>query len=431
MSFQAFPSAAVFSPATSFPTTGFLGQLECELSNGCIDPVIIRSVLRAKATALTQGVANSGWKSGVTTPIGSNELLVAPPTSGKSHLERVTDGPIEEALEEVCAEVDGDIKPDLYLGDTTTEAIVDAILSWPHRLLVSDEASNQDRHLSSGVGKARLTKYIDCHPYQHARVGTGRKALRNYRFKMFLAIQPDELDARKSLYGIGKSGNGFINRFHVAKGGWPVTADMAMQVGLSVETKNLLKKKSIELLQLAHKNVGLNDLDWRAIPFLPDADKSFHEWGREVWSLSQKGQPYHHIAEFVGRSPERIRRWVTTHHLIDFGTEGGVSREYLEYAIFDDHQSIKAFSQMAYSPHLLTQIEKDAIPLEEAIRRYMYAMGEPPKLKELKKYAPNYGLTAARLSRALALLGERGRIQVVTHQGTDLVVLNIRQLSRF
>lgn len=75
------------------------------------------------------------------------------------------------------------------------------------------------------------------------------------------------------------------------------------------------------------------------------------------------------------------------------------------------------------------EIAANRLAFEIRERTYAYAM--PPALKDLRKDAVNLGLTLASFDRALAVLGEQGRMRVLHHGGVTFVVLTGTRVSVF
>ena len=155
---------------------GLLGVIEQTLGLSGIDPSIVRSMLIAFASLLTQGTADVLWPNGQRLPIGLPVLLVAPSGAGKSVIFTSLIEPIRRCLSEVLTDEDSPHRPAFFIEDATREAIIHHLRDWPLAGLFTDEAGLLKQLLHSAA--STLAKLLDGADLNHARVSTRRIELR-------------------------------------------------------------------------------------------------------------------------------------------------------------------------------------------------------------------------------------------------------------
>lgn len=396
--------------------------------NECgIDPAISEAITFGVMSFVTMGQADTRWPNGAVTPIGGNVLLSANSSSSKSFplhalLDKVNQFPFTQT--DIASEAD---KVDLLVEDATREAIVLQLKQFLVAALISEEAGMLQRLMADS---AALAKLLDCRPLRHARVSDGRTNVPWYRFCMMLLEQPDVFEKHKVLMGASRGGTGLINRFFVVEGG-PMRAHGGIHHAGQLESaapeflKRMIQLLEATIQQVLRRVSGLPVLD-----LSPDAKRYLIEVDAEIRRLCTGNGLYSKMPEYGTRHVERVLRMSGSDHVFHHGVEGEIQLETVQRINQFGQNSLMAFFRMTYVPPKCTKDELDAIALEAYVRRCIDWNKSCPKLKELKKCAPNFGLTSTRVSRALAWLGEHGRAQIFPHEDGDLVVLTNRDFSR-
>lgn len=406
----------------TFP--GKLGLIANALYRTPIDPALSAAIMMAFITLLTRGLAFALWPNGMTLPVGAHVVTLAGSGTGKSLLKRFLFDPFDAYIgSRVMA---SGKHPDFLFEDVTRESTIMALRDWPVRLLMVEEGSMVERLFKNIAALGTFAKLADSASLFHARIESGRIALKDYAFAMALFVQPDNWEWMKITFGKQSGGIGLHNRCFFVKGGWPLSQDDLERLVLPPEVMHLIEALIDEYVGecLLQVEQGLQHRSRKRLS--PDALMYFkHQVATyRPYGLSQ-------TSEYVSRHPERVLGLSGGMSVIVDGPASDISLECIESAARLGEASIATYGQMTYVPPTLTQAEQDALTLENAIRGIINSMGSPPKLKDLKKYAMNIGLTSARFNRALALLGQHGRVQVVIYEGDDLVIPNTRLLGRF
>lgn len=430
---NSWPPSAPLQPSVAtgyFP--GLLGQMAQELGGVGIDGDIATAQLIAVTSLLTQGIADVSWPNGQSVPVGGNSLLVAPSGGGKSVLFRILMEPISSVLAEVAtAGSEHSATPAFFIEDATREALLDHLSEWPVAGLFTDEAGQLKQLL--GNAAPTLAKLLDGAPLRHARVSTGRIELIGHRVTMLLMEQPQIFEASKALLGVGSGGVGLINRFFVAAAQGLQAGASLHRVGLSTTVAQRYACKVNDLLESTIKMVRSKT----ARPILQlssQASEFFAGLNDEIQKDQVSNPGLVKMAEYASRHSERTLRFAGALHVFEHGVEGLVQLPTLQAANHLGRWSLDNFLQLTYEPPRLSQAEQDAMTLAQALDQAAQSTGGSPlRLSELRRCAPNIGLTKSRFERALPILARQGKVTVVPHGNVDWLTVHraSHHLSRF
>jgi len=380
-----------------------------DLRQSGIDPVIIGAALIQSSTTVAQGAADLAWPNGSPGKIGANVCLVAPSVSGKSLTLQTLNEPIHRYLANHDHDASSTGDPDFYLEDTTPAGIWSALMSWPIRALVAEEAGMLVSRIQGNSSQATLSKMLDGTPFAFSR-GVGRPiALRNHRFSIFLTLQPDVFVDIKAVLGMANGSVGLPNRFFFFHGGWPVSYDQLHRVKLSDDTRLRFEARVAQCLDPAIRYGEISGKERPVLSLTTDAEKCLSATARQAAMGTFIGSQGIPPSEYCARSAERIRRLAAVFHVFENGPEGDVSEEYVLRAASVDNCSRCSFAQMTYSPPPVTP----AMVLENALHTWAATTGMTRiSLADIKGHRINLGLTSTQLSKALAELGGGRRIVV-------------------
>lgn len=389
---------------------GLLGQMLGELQQSGIAAGLIRLQLIATASLLTQGVADVEGPMGGS-PIGVPGIGVHPSGAGKSAIFRILLNPIVEALNTMPSRMQG-----FVLEDATREAVVASLKDCPVAGIFTDEMAQLSEML--GVGAPTLTKLMDGSGIRHARIGNKNsedKQLRaslstNTRLTALLLVQPQVLERMKSTLGAGEGGQGHINRY-ACDDSHARLMNPATGLGLSEQAEADYKARIRSLLESTSQNVLDPEKTRPVIKLSPEAMNHCRAMcGAQVLGAT---------SEYASRHVQRVLRMAGAIHVFEYGPKGELGLQDLFIAEAIDRASIEAFTRLTYVPPKLTQAEMDAQTLMQAIAGV--APNTSLRLKEMRKHAPNLGMTKTRFDKALPLVCSQGHAWVRTHEGEEFV----------
>lgn len=414
-------------PLYSLP--GLLGLMGSDLNAGDgVAAEIIGTELIAFASLLTQGVADVAWPNGQTMSIGANAVLAAPSGTGKSLIFKILTNPIEEYLAERQSNEEA-MHYDFLIEDSTREAILQSMRDWPVAGLFTDEAGQLKGLLKDAP---TLVKLLDGAPLRSSRVSTGRVALNGQRFCMLLMEQPEVFEATKSLLGASKGGVGLINRFFVVFSDGSGARGSPHRVALPTNVEQAYKAKIYELLSASILHINEKNHNRPILKLSAAASQFLVDLDRDTRRNCMQGSPWFFISEYISRHVERVLRLAGVFHAFENGVNGEISLDTLQRAEIIGNWYVESFARIVYEPPKQTQVEADANQLERSFFQVFQhtARSQFPK-SELSHYALNIGLTPARVTRALAVLGEQGRVRIFMHLRKPWVELNTFRLPQY
>lgn len=405
------PTSYTLSAFPIHALPGLLGEIAHDLAAGGIDKGIVCMEIIGFTSMLTQGTADAAWANGQTLPVGSNVLIVASSGFGKTAIYKVLKSPIDKFLTQCHTETDQHFLPEFFIENATRAAIIEQLFVWPIGNLLTDEGGIvNDLFRSSAPTVAKLT---DSAPLLNARVGSGRKALLDYRFVMMALYQPDIYELIKPMLGANKGGVGIGNRFLYGKA-------LAPQIGAEIHPQRLsdsvekrYAQRIRDLLTLTIANV--HDKKNRPILRLsPEALQYFGDLKNQMRQLQSADPSYQRIEEYISRHSERVLRLAGAIHVFEYGADTAISSATIQAADQIGRWSIDAFLALTYVPPKKTQAELDGEILLQAFHEVVRTTNQTSfQMKDCRRQAPNLGLTAARFTRALPLLAATGKIQIV------------------
>ncbi|MFZ2986359.1 DUF3987 domain-containing protein [Ideonella sp.] len=383
-----------------------------------IQPEVALTTTLACVSLLTQGVADIGWPNGMPIPIGISCLLVANSGAGKSVTLRTLMSGIHRYLErEIASEVDQ--TPLFLMEDSSRAAIIAHLLKWGVAGLFTDEGGQLKILLKDGA--ATIAKLIDGTPMNHARMSTGRVSLKDHRFTMLIAEQPSVFEDSRDLLGASKGGIGLLNRFIVGTATTQPAGASAFNLGLPPDISARYDERAFALLGTAIKNVT----EGRTRPVLrldATAQQRFARIADETVRMARYDQRLVNVGEYVTRHAERLLRVAGAIHVFHHGATGEVDSTTLEAAHQIGLWSIESFLALTQAPPKPTIAEQDAELVYQALRKT-----SPPwthscyRLSELRRSAPNLGMTPARFNRALPILAGQGLVTIDTQGRQDFL----------
>ncbi len=394
---------------------GLLGEMSTDLQESGLVPGLINLNLIAIASLLAQGVADVEGPMGLS-PIGVPCAGVYRSGAGKSSSVNVLLAPIVEVLAAMPSRMDG-----FLLEDATREAVVLSMQDSPVAGLMTDEGGQLERML--GTSAPTFAKLMDGSDIRHARVGNKTKeeqdlrvSITNPRFTALLLMQPDVFEKRlKARLGAGEGGQGLANRF-VWDDSPATKLNHSRSLGLRGRIRDAYKERIVPLLGMTAEHMYLE------------------KKRRPVVRLSPEAQAYLLVlraAEFPGaatvyavRHAQRTLRLAAAFHVFEQGPNGDIDLADLQAAEAFDRASIEAFSRLSAVPVKLSQAQIDAQVLMRAFTGC--APNACFKVADLRKRAPNLGLTKPRFDKALPLICGSGQAFVYVHAGHEY--LQLRQL---
>lgn len=384
------------------------------------DPAAPEAIQFGLMSLATMAHADIAWPNDETTAIGGNILLSAHSSSCKSFvLHAVLDKVDQYFLDNAKLDCDAE-EVELLIEDANRESIILQLKEFQIAALISEEAGMLQRLLADS---AALAKLLDCRALRHARVKDGRTALHWYRFCMMLLEQPDVFEKHKVLMGVGRGGIGCINRFFTTYAG-PMRNDGEIhRTGTLESAAPQFLERLVELLEITIQQARRRVSKLPVLVLSSDAKRFFIDMDAEVRSLSQAGGRYSANPEYSTRHAERVLRLSGSDHVFHHGPEGEVQLDTLQRIDHFGRRCIEAFQQMTYVPPQLTRAEQDAMVLVDVMRCHQSPFWTAIKYSELRRYATNIGLTRARVTQAMAVLGERRIAQLIPLEGEDWVEL--------
>lgn len=398
----------------NYPIYSFFGlmfQIAQSLNTGRISSEIIGMQLIGFASLLTKGLADVAWPNGLTSPIGANIYLLAPPSSGKSLIYRILALAIESWLKQFNSVIGLEKRFDLFVESETPEAILAHLGDCPIAALVTDEVA-----LVTRLKPAFLIKLVDRIALRSGTVTKGRTEVLDHSFSMFCLGPLEKLaDVKKALRT-----SGCANRLLIACSNGKATVDGSMhEVKLSPEVEEAWRKKVNELLTMNAAYIEKPDKKRPVLRLSPKALEYFIWLEEQVRRQNASGSPLEHISEYIKRHIERVLRLSGSLHVFEYGVEGEISEDTLKCAAELCGWHIEAFAQAVYEPPKLTQSDKDAVDLERAIRNHALVHNVwLYRHSDMRSEAINIGLTPSRFKHALALIAKQGQVRVFTHQRT-------------
>jgi hypothetical protein len=415
MQFSQAPSAP---PTHALPT--LFRRISHEFAPSLIDPSIIFSVLLAFISLLSQGLFDVLWPNGQRRRIGVSVLLVSPSVTGKSVLFRALMAAIRGALSKFNAGgADSSRGFPLFVEDLTREALIRHLHEWPIAALFTDEAEQVQSLLRNGA--STMAKCLDGDPIYHARVGEGRLHVEGQLLLMFLMAQPNVYESMKSSLSSGKGGVGIGNRMYWAYGQALPTGARPDHVHLSGDVdqqySELVESLMTRTIALAQKKK-----ERPALRLSPDASRYVLGLNEELRQIRGHSQHWMHAGEYLARHVERTLSLAAAFHAVEQDDADEIPLAQIKAADEIGRWSVDNFAFMTFEPPSFTATEQDAMKLEGALHQVVMATRSTTlTLADLRRCAPNIGLTRGRFDRALACLGAQGKLLIVPNGRVDLL----------
>lgn len=406
-------------PIELFP--GNLGEMLKQLcAGGSISPPLAGTQLITFAGLAAQGAVDVMWPNEESMPTGLSALMGVGASTGKSFIQRILKAPFL-AYQEIHMNDQGE-KYGCLIEDTTREALIESMNEWPVVGLVTDEVGMLKPLLRHAHTLAKLS---DGSTLLHTRSTTGRKLIKDPRLVMLLMGQPDLFQEIKGQLGAKKGGVGLINRCFVVLIPHRLSEGTYDNVKLSAEIAAWYKQKVAELMDLSIQHVESQVSKRPAIKLSDDALRHFEALRQYASKQCLPGSDWFFISEYIGRHAERVLRLAAIFHIFMHGASGEISLDTLLRAEGLGNWYIESYAQIVYEPPVPTQAEIDADQLAGCFYQFYRQTGQLQfPMTDLRHTALSIGLTPARVTRAIAVLGKQARIRVVMYLRKPWVVLN-------
>lgn len=393
---------------------GLLGEMSADLQQSGLAPGLINLILIAFSSLLAQGVADVEGPMGLS-PIGVPCAGVYPSGAGKSSCVKLLLAPIVEVLAAMPSRMDG-----FLLEDATREAVVLSMQDSPVAGLMTDEGGQLERML--GTSAPTFAKLMDGTDIRHARVGNKTKedqdlrvSIKDPRLTALLLMQPDVFQKLKAKLGAGEGGQGLANRI-VWDDSPPAKLNHSQGLGLRERNQAAYKQRIETLLRTTGEHITLEKKRRPVVRLSPEA---------QAYLLVLRAAEFPGTAtEYAVRHAQRTLRLAAAFHVFEQGPNGDIDLADLQVAEAFDRASIEAFSRLSAVPVKLSQAQIDAQVLMRAFTGC--APNACFEVADLRKRAPNLGLTKARFDKALPLICGSGQAFVYVHAGHEY--LQLRQL---
>lgn len=410
------------SPPNLWILPGLAGEIVRAIVMIGIDPAIALMAVLACVSLLTQGIANVAWPNGMVIPVGFNGLLVAPSNWGKSVVLRILTSWIQPYLaERVRAGLQSTRKPLFFIEDTTREAAIQHLNSWPVAALLTAEAGLLKVFLRNGA--PTLAKLLDGEPLHHARISSGRVELFGHRLTLLAMLQPNVFEDMRTLFGMSSGYVGIPNRMHFGKAYTPPNLSSLSNLALPTALKARYEPRGILLLDQTIDLVVKNGTR-RTVPVDVSGERRLVEIVDE-WKSVRHEPELSMDDEYKLRHGERVRRLGASLHVFNNGATGEVGLESVEAAHQIGLWSTETHTALAYVRPKLTKSQEDASRLYDALIRLASKFGPLHKLSELRRTCANIGFTHSRFNNALPVLAGIGKITIFMQGRVDMVYVNV------
>ncbi|MFC7286431.1 DUF3987 domain-containing protein [Herminiimonas glaciei] len=405
-----------------------LGQMMKQLcGSGAIPPELVGTQLAIFCALAAQGVADVAWPNEQPMPVGISAVMGVGASTGKSFIEKILKAPFSP-YREVHTDASGE-KYGFLIEDASRESLIDSMREWPVAGLITDEAGMLKPLLRHAHTLAKLSDGSSLH---HARKATGRTQVKDPRLVMLLMEQPDLFQETKIKLGAKKGGVGLINRCFVVSIPHKLSEGTYDDVKLSHDMTVWYEKKVTELMDASIFYLKGETAKRPILKLSNDALRHFKGLSQHASKQCLPGSDWFFISEYIGRHAERVLRLAAIFHVFMHGTSGEISLDTLLRAEGLGNWYIESFAQIAYEPPKTTQAEDDADKLADCFYQFFYQTRYLQfPMSDLRHTALSIGLTPTRVTRALATLGEQGRIRVFVHLKKPWVELNASRFPQY
>ncbi len=421
--YNVYPPLYNADPCVTLELPGLIGDIYRDLTRSTDSAIVLASVV-GFVSLLTQGLAKVSWSSGGTAPVGISAGCIARSGSGKSFVYEQLVRAILKKLGKL-EDADNGIVPELLIEDATREAIIEHLQDWPIAGLMSAESDSLVR-LFRTAGPL-LAKLLNAEEIRHARVGTGRVALRDHCVVALLMIQPLKFNENKDLFGAGSGGVGLINRFSIFKAKDLNIDASTFRKGMSVTTQADYVQIVEGLLdQLVHR--VSQKLPLPVLTLSKDAKAALEYQFQAIQQVQMQLAPDDYRVEYYQRHCERILRLAGAFHVFNHGPSGQIDYSTFSAAEQVGRISLDAYAELLYTPPKLSQSDIDALALEAELYKLAGAYRTNCfSLQVIQRMVVNIGMTKSRFNNAVHRLAASGRFFVSYHD--DQALINIRLQS--
>lgn len=408
---------------------GLSGQMLHDLtSSGGVAPGIVESVLVASISFLTQGLAYVACPNGQKLTIGANVHLLAPSWSGKSSILKILMEPVEQYL--AMRQANGESLPAglLMAGDMTGKALVRSLHGCPSAGYFTDAPRQFKKLLKDDYILSKVRTGMQA-PYAQ---DSGKRIAPC--LTMFVTDEPDVFDAKMLRDASKKGGAGILGHVFLAHLPNPRVKGPLHRVNLSPETKLVYGQRAHDLLDSTIQQIEQQKTqECPTLLFDTEAGAYLDHTDHEARRRCTSGGQWASIPEYAMGHVERVLRLAAAIHVFEHGTEGEITLDSLQCADAIGQWFATSFTQAIYEPPKLTQAEMDAAILEKAFIDLYYASSCCVQFfkSDIQAHALGFGLTPARFNRALAVLGEQGKIRTFSYQNKPCIeFLTMPEFSR-
>lgn len=429
MNYSLFSPLAQSSPFNRLP--GLSGQIVRDLtSSGGVSPEIVVAEWLPVMSLLTQGMAYVALPNGLQMPIGVNVYLSAPSQSGKLSVSKILMRPIEQHLAMRSSANGASLLDHFFIeGDATGSAIVRSLHECPVAGLFTDKPGQLKKLLKDDHTLAKIFDNTS-----HLMVRTAGKCieLKAPCLTMFLTEELEAFDATM-LLGACKSGAGLGSRFLFARVIGLGTGGPLHRMGLSTEVAQAYERKTQECLDASMQRVKQQNVhEHPPLQLRANAGTYLDQIDHETRCNCVPGARWASVAEYGLGRVERVVRLAAAMHVMEYGVAGEISLETLQCSAALDKHYVESFARIVDEPPKPTQAEKDAAALEQEFTSLYLSTNCTQFLKsDIRTRALGLGLTPVRFTRALAVLGERGKVRTFPHLNKPWVeILCMPEFSR-
>lgn len=422
--YNVYPPLYNADPYVTLELPGLIGDIYRDLRRST-DPAIVLASVVGFVSLLTQGLADVSWPNGGVAPIGTSAACRARSVSGKSFVYDQLGRTILNKLGEYEASDNG-IVPELFIEDATREAIVEHLQDWPIAGIMSAEAGLLVRLFKSAT--PLMAKLLNAEEIRHARVGTGRVALRDHRVISLLMIQPNIFDENKELFGAGSGGVGVFTRFLTFNANLVNIPTGTFRQGMSVTTKAGYVQIVEELLdQLVHR--VSQKLPLPVLTLSQDAKAVLEHQLKMIQHVQTQFAPDDYRVEYFQRHCERILRLAGAFHVFNHGPTGQIDYSTFHAAEQVGRISLDAYAELLYTPPKMSQADVDTADLESQL----YSLANAYQthcfsLKEIQRMVINIGMTKSRFNKAVHRLAATGRFFVSYFNDQEYISIRMQSV---
>lgn len=407
-----------YGEAPRCPVPGLIGDIVNDFSAGGIDSNLALGEALGFMSLLTQALADVRSSEGTTETIGANILVAAPSAAGKTVAFKQLLAPVLECLEHHVTDGGSPESARVLIEDATRQAMLEQLQESQNCWWGTDEAGQMVDFFRRGA--PLLAKLLDATPLHRARVASGHVVVKNYRMSALLLLQPPVFH---EIWQVTK-GNavGAFNRFLFFRGA-PIrifNGDRALE--LSANTRKNYHSRAYRLMAQSLASAKAGAPRRPALNLTAQARRHLSAIRHEGCQAGGGHASSPRLDEYRARHSQRTMRLAASYHTFEFGLEGEIGLSTVEMTERIARPSQDTLASLCHVPSTLTPTEIDAKTVAWALREIVTRTGVTRfRMGDLRRSAPNIGLTKARLEKAVAALGGAWAVQVFPEGRHDVL----------